>query len=58
MNMWHRLYHVFTYFYSLLIEKDVSDRLNVSVKLLCVCVRLSHGVLLIFSIRVSSFFSW
>jgi len=31
--MWHCLYPVFTYIYSLLIEKDICDHQNVSVKL-------------------------
>ena len=45
--------------YSLLIEKDVCGRQNVSVKLSCVCVCLSSGDFLIFfSVRVSSFFSY
>ena len=48
----HRsLYHlsrVFTYIYSLLIEKDISDHQNISVKLLCVYVCLSSGDLFIF----------
>ena len=34
----HGLYHVFTYIYSLLIEKDICDCQNVSVKLSCLCV--------------------
>ena len=52
--MWHHLYHVFTYF--LLIEKDICDHQNVSIKLLRVCVCFLPGYLFIFSIRVSSFF--
>ena len=53
--MWCRLFHVFTYFYSLLIEKDICDRRNISIKLLCVpFVRRS----LHFLVRVSSFFSF
>jgi hypothetical protein len=55
---WRRLYHVFTYIYSLLIEKDICDRRNVLVKLPCVCVCLLSRDLLIFSLRVSSFFSY
>ena len=46
-----------TYIYFLLIEKDVCDRRNVSVKLPCVYVYPSFGYLIIFSVRVSSFFS-
>ena len=55
MNMWHLLYCVFTYIYSLLIEKDICDRQNISIKLPCVCVCLSSGDLFIFSIRDFSF---
>ena len=55
---WHRIYHVFTYIYSLLIEKDICDRRKISAKLLCVCICLSSGDLFIFSIRVSSFYSY
>ena len=40
--MWCRLYHVFTYIYSLLTKKDICDHWNVSVKLLYVYVRLSY----------------
>ena len=47
-------HRVFTYVYSLLIEKDICDHQNVSVKLLC----QSSGGLFIFSVRVSSFFSY
>ena len=39
--MWHRHYHVFTYIYSLLIEKDICDHWNISFKFPCVCVWLS-----------------
>ena len=42
-------YHVFTYIYSLLIEKDICDHQNVLVKLPCVCVCLLSRDLLIFS---------
>jgi hypothetical protein len=35
-----RLYHVFTYIYSLLIEKYIFDRRNILMKLLCVYVFL------------------
>ena len=51
-----RLYHVFTYIYSILIEKDICDRRNISVKLPCVCVCLIPRALH-FSARVSAFFS-
>ena len=51
----HRLYRVFACIYALLIEKDICDRLNVSVKLLCVYLCLSSIYLVIFSARVSSF---
>jgi SRP40, C-terminal domain. len=44
---------VFTYIYSLLIEKDICDCQNVSIKLLCVCVCLSPRDLFMFSVRVS-----
>ena len=37
------LYRIFTYIYSLLIEKDICNRRNISVKLLCVYVCLSSG---------------
>ena len=50
------LYYVFTYIYSLLIEKDICDRQNVSIKLPCVYVCLSSRDLFIFSVRVSSLF--
>ena len=46
--IWQRLYHVFTYIYSLMIEKDIFDRQNVSVKLPCVYVCLSSEDLFIF----------
>ena len=55
---WQRLYHVFTYIDSLLIEKHICDCRNVSVELPCVSVCLSSGDLFIFSMRVSSFFSY
>ena len=38
--MWCHLYHVFTYIYSLLIEKDICVCRNISVKLPCVHVGL------------------
>jgi len=42
------LYRVFTYIYSLLIEKDIRDRQNISNKFPGVCVHLSSGDLFIF----------
>jgi len=57
-DMWCHLYCVFSYIYSLLIERDICDCWNVSVKLLCVYVYLSSEDLFIFSVRVSSFFSY
>ena len=39
--MWCHLYCVFTYNYSLLIEKDICDHRNISNNFLCVCVCLS-----------------
>ena len=56
--MWHHLYRVFTYIYSLLIKKEICDRQNLSVKLPCVCVCLLFGDLLIFSVWVFSLFSY
>ena len=53
-----RLYHVFTYIYSLLIKKDISDHQNVLFKLLCVYVCLSSRGFFIFSVRVFSFFTY
>jgi len=47
---WHRLYRVFTYIYPLLIEKDICDHQNISVKLPRVCVCLLSGDLFIFSV--------
>ena len=44
--------------YSLLIEKEICDCQNISVKLPCVCVLLSSRDIFIFSIRVSSFNSY
>jgi hypothetical protein len=52
------IYCVFTYIYSLLIEPDICDHQNISVKLPCVCVCLLSGNLLISSVRVSSYFSY
>ena len=45
--------HVVTYIYSLLVNKDICDHWNVSVKLLCVCVCFSSE-----EIFISSFFSY
>jgi hypothetical protein len=47
---------VFTYTY-LLIEKDICDRLTISIKLPSVSVCLLFGDLFIFSIRVLLYFS-
>ena len=55
---WCHLNHVFTYIYCLVIEKDICDSQNVSVKFQCVYVCLSLGDLFIFLVRVSSFFSY
>ena len=55
---WCHLYCVFTYIYSLLIEKDIYDCWNVLVKLPCVYVCFSSRDLFIFLVRVSSFFSY
>ena len=44
--------------YSLLIEKDICDCENASIKLLCDYLCLSSGDLLFFSVRVSSFYSY
>jgi hypothetical protein len=55
--MWHHLYHVFTYFYFLLIEKDICDCRNVSVNLPYV-VCFSLGDLFTFLVKVSPFFSY
>jgi len=49
---------MYIYIYSLLIENDICDCQNVSVKLTCVYMCLSFGDLFIFSIIVSSFFSY
>jgi hypothetical protein len=45
---WRHLYCVFTYIYSLMIEKDICDRWNISNKFLCVCECLSSEDLFIF----------
>jgi hypothetical protein len=51
---WCHLYLVFTYIYSLLIEKDICNHQSISVKLPCVLFirRFLH-----FLVRASSFFS-
>jgi hypothetical protein len=54
--MWNHLYNVFTYIYSLMIEKDICDCQNISIKLLCVYLCLSFGDLFVFSVRVFSFY--
>jgi hypothetical protein len=56
--MWYCLYCVFTYIYSLLIERDICDCQNISVKCPCVYVYVSSGDLFIYLVRVSSFFSY
>ena len=45
-------------FTDVLIEKDICDCRNILVKLSCFYVCFSSGDLLIFSVRVSSFFSF
>ena len=47
-----------TYIYSLLIEKDICDHKNVSVKLPCVYVCLSCGDHSMFLVRVSFSYFW
>ena len=47
---------MFTYIYSLLIETDICDCRNVSVKLSCVYLCLSSRDLFIFSVRVFFFY--
>ena len=54
--IYRHLHRVFTYICSLLIEKDICDRRNISNKFLCVCVCLFSGDLFIFR-RVFPFFS-
>ena len=44
--------------FSLLIEKDICDYWNVSVKLPCVYLCLTSGDLFIFLVRVASFYSY
>ena len=50
--------NAYIYIYSLLIEKDICDHWNVSVKLPCVCVCLSSRDFFIFSVRFSPFCSY
>jgi len=49
---------MYTYIYSLLIEKDICDCQNVSVKLSCVYMCFLFEDLLNCSVRVSCFFSY
>ena len=59
--MWHRLYCVFTYIYSLKIEKGLCECRNLSVKYPCallVFLCLSSRGLFIFLVRVSPFSSY
>ena len=56
--MWHHVYRVFTYIYSLLIEKDTCDHQNISFKLPCVYVCLLSRDLFILLVKVPSFFSY
>ena len=56
--IWCHLYRVFTYIYSLLIEKDLHEYWNGSVKFMCVYLSLSSGDLFIFSVWVSLFYSY
>ena len=51
-------YNITGNIYSLLIENDICDHRNVSVKLPCVYMCLSSGNLFNFPVRVSSFFSY
>ena len=53
--MWHHLYYVFTYIYSLLIEKGICDCRNVSIKFVNAYLFLSSGDPFIFSARFSHF---
>jgi hypothetical protein len=58
---WCHHYSVFTYIYSLVIEKDLCEYRNISVKFLCallVYLCLSSRDLFIFSVRVSPFYSY
>ena len=58
---WHHLYCVFTYIYFLLIEKNLFECRNILVKFPCalfVYLCLSSEDLLIFSVRVSLFYSY
>ena len=58
---WLSLYGLFTYIYSLLIDKDLYESQNVSIKFSCallVYLYLSSRELFIFSVRVSPFYSY
>ena len=58
---WHLLYYEFTHIYSLLTEKDLCTESNVSIKFPCallIYLCLSSRNLLIFSVRVSPFYSY
>ena len=53
------LYYAFTHIYSLLIEEDIRDCQNISVKLLCVYLCLLSGDLLNFLVELpNSFFCY
>jgi hypothetical protein len=52
---WRHLYHIFTYIYSIVIEKDICNCQNVSVKFPCVYVCLLSGDLFVFSVRVDNY---
>ena len=56
---WHRIYHVFTYSCFFLIEKDICNRQNISIKLPCVYLCFSSRSLYFFSERLlfHSYFS-
>ena len=49
---------MFAYIYPLVIDKDICDCWNISVKLPCVYVCHSSGYLFIFSVRFASLFSY
>ena len=49
------LYHVFTFIYSPLIEKDICDCQNVLIKLPRACVCVFPGDILIFSVFIHIF---
>ena len=61
MVTWHYLYCLFTYIYSLLIEKDFCEGQNLSVKFLCallVYLCLSFGNLIFFLVTFSTFYCY